>query len=199
VPPDERPCPVGHPGETVTCPRLRAPGAHLAGLRVHIGVNEPRVYDYCRSAPPWLPLDVSRTLPPLAVSARQNTAMTHQPSAWRIVVTDDDPKLMAFLVSVLQKAGNCVFAAYDGDSACELALMLPRLDLLVTNTRLGTISGRELIRQVRAEKPGLPILHIGEPLPNPDGLLADVPSLAEPFTEAQLLAQVRGLLGKQRA
>ena len=125
--------------------------------------------------------------------------MTHQPSAWRIVVTDDDPKLMAFLVSVLQKAGNCVFAAYDGNSACELALMLPKLDLLVTNTRLGTVSARELIRQVRAEKPGLPILHIGEPLPDPDGLLADVPSLAEPFTEAQLLAQVRGLLVKQRA
>ena len=114
-------------------------------------------------------------------------------------MTDDDPKLIAFLVSVLQKAGNCVFAAYDGDSACELALMLPRLDLLVTNTRLGTVTGRELIRQVRAQKPGLPILHIGEPLPDPDGLLADVPSLAEPFTEAQLLAQVRGLLLKQRA
>jgi DNA-binding response OmpR family regulator len=114
-------------------------------------------------------------------------------------VTDDDPKLMAFLVSVLQKAGNCVFAAYDGNSACELAIMLPKLDLLVTNTRLGTVSARELIRQVRAEKPGLPILHIGEPLRDPDGLLADVPSLAEPFTEAQLLTQVRELLARQRA
>ena len=125
--------------------------------------------------------------------------MTHQPSAWRIVVTDDDPNLMAFLVSVLQNAGNCVFAAYDGNSACELALMLPRLDLLVTNTRLGTVSARELIRRVRAANPELPILHIGEPLPDPDGLLAGLPSLAEPFTEAQLLAQVRGLLTKQRA
>ena len=145
-------------------------------------------------------MDVSaQTLPPWPSLPDQSAAMTHQPSAWRIVVTDDDPKLMAFLVSVLQKAGNCVFAAYDGDSACELALMLPRLDLLVTNTRLGTVSGRELIRRVRAEKPGIPILHIGEPLPDPDGLLADVPSLAEPFTEAQLLAQVRGLLVKQPA
>ena len=113
-------------------------------------------------------------------------------------MTDYDPKLIAFLVSALRKAGNCVFAAYDGNSACELALMLPKLDLLVTNTRLGTVSARELIRRVRAEKPGLPILHIGEPLPDPDGLLADVPSLAEPFTEAQLLAQIRGLLGQQR-
>jgi CheY-like chemotaxis protein len=114
---------------------------------------------YCHSVPPGLDLHVSaQALLPWPSLPDQSAAMTHQPSAWRIVVTDDDPKLMAFLVSVLQKAGNCVFAAYDGNSACELALMLPKLHLLVTNTRLGTVSARELIRQVRAEKPELPIL-----------------------------------------
>ncbi len=124
--------------------------------------------------------------------------MAHQPTRpWRIVVTDDDPRLMAFLVNAFRKAGNCVFAAYDGDSACELALSITDLDLLVTNTRLGTMSGRELIRAVRSEKPGLSILHIGEPLSNPDGLLSDVPSLPEPFTEGQLLAQANRLITRQ--
>lgn len=119
------------------------------------------------------------------------------PRAWRIVVADDDPKLMAFLVTTLRNAGHCVFAAYDGEAACELALIVPDTDLLITNTRIGEVSGRQLIRLVRDEKPGLPILHIGEPLSNPDGLLTDVPSLPEPFTADQLLASVRTVIVRQ--
>ena len=117
----------------------------------------------------------------------------------RIVVTDDDPKLLTFVVTTLRDAGHCVFAAYDGDSACELALAIPELDLLVTNTRLGTVSARDLIRQVRQQKPDLPILHIGDPLPNPDGLLSDVPNLQEPLDAEKLLAVVRNLLTQRGA
>ena len=121
--------------------------------------------------------------------------MTHLPPLpWRIVVTDDDPHLMAFLVSTLRDAGHCVFAAYDGTSACELALLVPDLVLLVTNTRWGAVTTRRLIRLVREKRPGLPILHIGDPMPNPDGLLDDVPTLQQPFTREQLLAAVRDLV-----
>lgn len=119
------------------------------------------------------------------------------PPPWRIVVTDDDPKLMAFLVGTLRSAGHCVFAAYDGDSASELALLIPDLDLLVTNTRWGIVSNRELIQLVRSKRPGLPILHIGDPMANTDGLLDDVPALREPFTADQLIEVVRRLIGHQ--
>jgi DNA-binding response OmpR family regulator len=123
------------------------------------------------------------------------TAQSSRPS--RIVVTDDDPALMAFLVTTLRDAGHCVFAAYDGESACELALLIPELDLLVTNTRWGIVTNRELIEAVRSKRPELPILHIGDPMPNPDGLLDDVPALRPPFTAEQLLGRVRDLLAHQ--
>lgn len=120
--------------------------------------------------------------------------MTPRPSYRRIVAADDDPMLLAFVVTTLRDAGHCVFAAYDADAACELALQLDDIDLMITNTRLGTTSARELIRAVRQKKPGLPILHLGEPLPNPDGLLDDVPNLPEPITAEALMAAVRELL-----
>ncbi len=116
---------------------------------------------------------------------------------WRVVATDDDPRLLDQIVSALRDAGHCVFAAYDGDSACELALIIPDLDLLVTNTRLGTVSAVELIRRVREVKPHLPILHVGAPLPDKDGLLHDVPNVREPFTAAQLLAEAAALVAKR--
>jgi CheY-like chemotaxis protein len=116
----------------------------------------------------------------------------HRP--WRIVATDDDPELLARVVATLRDAGHCVFSAYDGDSACELALLIPDLQLLITNTRLGTQLARDLIRRVRQEKPDLRILHIGEPVPGPDDLLHDVPTLREPFTQDQLLAAVMALV-----
>jgi DNA-binding response OmpR family regulator len=120
--------------------------------------------------------------------------MTPRPPYRRIVAADDDPMLLAFVVATLRDAGDCVFAAYDADAACELALALDDVDLMITNTRLGTVSARELIRAVRQKKPDLPILHLGEPLPNPDGLLDNVPNLSEPVTADALLAAVRDLL-----
>jgi DNA-binding response OmpR family regulator len=126
--------------------------------------------------------------------------MTRQrPNYCRIVASDDDPMVLAFVVATLRDAGHCVFAAYDTDSACELALAIDELDLMITNTRLGTDSARELIRAVRRQKPDLPILHLGEPLPNPDGLLDDVPNLREPITAEALLAAVGSLLARRRA
>jgi DNA-binding response OmpR family regulator len=117
------------------------------------------------------------------------------PGPWRIVATDDDPRLLALAVTTLRDAGHCVFAAYDADSACEIALLIPDLQLLITNTRLGTTSGRELIRCVRQQKPELPILHLGEPLLEADSPLLDVPTLREPFTPEQLLAAVEAVVG----
>ena len=111
----------------------------------------------------------------------------------RIVATDDDPKLLERIVVTLRDAGYCVFAAYDGDAGCELALAIPQLDLLITNTSLPTLTAIELIRQVRRVKPDLPILHVGQPLPD-DPCLDGVPTLREPFTPEQLLSAVSHLL-----
>jgi DNA-binding response OmpR family regulator len=123
--------------------------------------------------------------------------MSPRPPYRRIVASDDDPILLAFVAATLRDAGHCVFAAYDAKSACELALLLDDVDLMITNTRLGTVTARELIRAVRREKPDLPILHVGDPLPNPEGLLDDVPNLPEPFTAETLLAAVQQLLARR--
>ena len=114
----------------------------------------------------------------------------------RIVVVDDDPMLLARLVTILREAGHGVFAAYDGLAACELAEFISDLDLVITNTRLANLDAPELIERVRSSKPWLAILHIGDPLPAAGGPLADVPTLRAPFTSEELLEAIARVLAE---
>jgi DNA-binding response OmpR family regulator len=119
---------------------------------------------------------------------------TGQRTGWRIIATDDNTSKLSAIVETLRQAGHCVFAAYDGASALELIVQLPSIDLLITNTRLGAVDGPELMRQTRAMRPDMPILHVihrGDPN---DGTPPDVPTLREPFTPNQLLTAVGSLL-----
>ena len=114
---------------------------------------------------------------------------------WRILVTDDNPTKLYALTQTLRTARHCVFAAYDGEAALELVQLLPELDLLITNTRLGTVDGPELMRRTRALKPDLPILHVAHDRAQAYETLPGVPTLLEPFTPDQLLDVVRRLMG----
>jgi CheY-like chemotaxis protein len=100
------------------------------------------------------------------------------------------------MVRTLRGADHCVFQAFDGQAAYELALALRNIDLLITNTRMPGLNGPQLIQHVRALLPALPILYIKNQGATalPEGLPRDVPMLAEPFTAEQLLAAVAPLL-----
>ena len=111
----------------------------------------------------------------------------------RIIVTDDNPTKLYALTQTLRDAGHCVFAAYDGESALELVVLLADVDLLITNTRLGLVDGAELMRRTGGFRPDLPILHASH-----DGMAVDTPAgvltMSEPFSPNELLHAVRHLL-----
>src|SRR5688572_11978651 len=133
------------------------------------------------------PVFFRRSQPPSCYHPYRVVSRTHMrlransaPSL-RIVVTDDNPKLLITIVEMLVQAGHAVFAAYDGRSACELAQYIPDLDLVISNTRMCNVKTPELIVRVRAAKPWLAILHVGDPLPG-EGPLHDVPTRSEEHT-----------------
>lgn len=115
-------------------------------------------------------------------------------AAWRIIATDDSASNLSSVVQSLRDAGHCVFAAYDGASALELVALLPGIDLLITNTRLGKVDGPELMRRAREVRPGMPMLHLLLGSDSDDGTPPGVPTLREPFTPNQLLMVVGSLL-----
>jgi two-component system, OmpR family, response regulator len=116
----------------------------------------------------------------------------------RILVADEDPKIVAFIIQTLREDGHCVFHAYDGLAATELALSLNECHLVITNTKVGGHPGIELAHELRARLTTLPILYlanIDRSTPAIEAQLpADVPILREPFTADELRAIVSRLL-----
>jgi len=115
-----------------------------------------------------------------------------------IVVADEDRAVVGFVVETLLNDGHAVFQAYDGFSALQLALGLKVCDLVISNTRVGGVAGLELIHELRAHLPRLPILYLANrgrtTAEHEHQLPHNVPILSEPFTAEQLRAAVRYLL-----
>jgi two-component system, OmpR family, response regulator len=117
----------------------------------------------------------------------------------RILVADEDPKVVEFIIQTLREDGHAVFHAYDGLSATELAFTLGEdVHLVISNTRVQGMPGIELIYMLRTRLPNLPIMYIANIDRSTPAIEAklprDVPILREPFTAEQLRALVGPLL-----
>jgi CheY-like chemotaxis protein len=112
----------------------------------------------------------------------------------RIVICDYN-QLLQSVTGLLRMSGYTVFQAYDGLAAEELCAQLEDIKLLVLNTFGTGIDVGELIQVVRRRHPDMPVLHIGNSVP--DGLPTDIPTLAEDFTSDTLLLSVKALIGEE--
>ena len=123
-------------------------------------------------------------------------ALARAPFHGRRIVICDYNALLISVTGLLRMSGYCVFQAYDARAARELCHELPNIELLILNTTGTGTDTPSLVRDIRAEHPKRPVLHIGtEAL---DGMPADVPTLAESFTADQLLQTVDALIPERR-
>ena len=109
----------------------------------------------------------------------------------RIVICDYN-QLLQSVTGLLRMSGYRVYQAYDGLAAEELCGQLADIELLVLNTFGTGIDLGELIRAVRQQRPNMPVLHIGNSVP--ESMPPDVPTLAEDFTAEALLLAVEALM-----
>ncbi len=76
----------------------------------------------------------------------------------RVLLAEDEALVAMVLADCLEAEGHEVTVARDGAEALTMARGLGRLDLLVTDLRMPHLGGEELVRALRAERPGLPVL-----------------------------------------
>ena len=75
----------------------------------------------------------------------------HTQSAFRVLVVDDDPDMLAFLSRVLVKEGLAVDTVLDGDSAVVQVLASPP-DLILLDVMLPGVSGFEICERLKADE-----------------------------------------------
>src|SRR5215475_14091827 len=115
----------------------------------------------------------------------------------RILVIEDEKKVASFIAKGLEEEGHAVDILHDGESGVHQAVGVD-YDLVVLDLMLPKLSGLEVLRTVRREKPKLPVLVLtakGELEDRVSGLDAGADDyLVKPFAFAELSARVRALL-----
>ncbi len=129
------------------------------------------------------------------------TIMPETPTNARILVVDDEPKLVRLLREVLTATGFTVLSTGSGENAIELAA-LERPDLVLLDIVLtGSADGYAVARRVR-EFSDVPIIMLTAKARESDLLHGfDVGAddyLTKPFSAKELLARVRAVLKRAR-
>ena len=115
----------------------------------------------------------------------------------RVLVVDDDPKILSLLRRGLSFAGYAVDTAVDGEAALAAARDRPP-DIVVLDVMLPGVDGLEVCRRLRLGDASLPILMLTAKDRIPDrvaGLDAGADDyLVKPFDFDELLARLPRLI-----
>lgn len=124
-------------------------------------------------------------------------ATTASPELVRVLLVDDEVRLVTFLREELEQEDYLVTVACDGDTAWREITSDPAPDLAVLDWNLPRISGLEICRRMREAEITIPVLmltghdEISDRVQALDAGVDDY--LVKPFSVEELLARLRAL------
>ena len=129
-----------------------------------------------------------------------DTALERTRSGANILLVEDDEAVREYARSVLMELGYVVHEAPDAERALSIIKSGEPIDLIFTDVVLpGSMSGRQLIDQVKAIRPELPVLfttgYTANAIVHHGRLDPGVQLLNKPYTQRDLARKVSQLLG----
>ncbi|MBN2365894.1 MAG: PAS domain S-box protein [Calditrichaeota bacterium] len=120
-----------------------------------------------------------------------------------ILLVEDEEMVREMAVRILKEKGYTVLASGHGTQAMEVSNNFrKKIDLLVTDIVMPGMSGKELVQNIRKERPDLKVLYISgytDEVISQQGLLEeDVNFLQKPFPPQKLLMRIREVLEEEK-
>jgi len=140
----------------------------------------------------WLPVSADRPTTPAAMP----TAFPVAPGVALLV--DDEDLVRSSIADMLVEMGFQVIESHCGEDALQKLARLPHVDLLVTDHLMPAMTGPELARVVRRERPRTAIVIISGYSEAAD-MPAELLHLEKPFLQADLAATVARALNAPAA
>lgn len=140
----------------------------------------------------WLPiLEQRQPLPPM----REVPPTSPQPLLpLSILSVDDDPQVLLNTAAMLEDLGHRVATASSAQQALEKLAEGEEFDLVITDHAMPTMTGAQLVEEIRRHWPDLPVLLATAFVDLPLGLAADVPKIAKPYFQHQLAHAVAAVM-----
>jgi CheY-like chemotaxis protein len=110
------------------------------------------------------------------------------------LLVDDDELVRASTAEMLREIGFRVVEAECAEEGLRLARADPTLDAVVTDHLMPGMTGAELARILRRERPDLPVLVISG-YANMDGIAPEIARLTKPFRQSDLARSLAALTG----
>jgi len=137
----------------------------------------------------WLPIALKAP-----VAAAPVSVVLPRSARARILFVDDDLLIAGSTVALLEDLGHEVVEVHSALEALRLLKEGLATDLLITDHAMPGMTGIELAREARLQRPGLPIL-LATGFAELEGVkVVDVDRLAKPYTQDQLAAEIARLL-----
>jgi len=119
----------------------------------------------------------------------------------KILVVDDEELVRTLTVHVLERAGYEVVSVDSARGALELVETDERIDLVVSDVVMPALSGVDLLTELRATRPELPVVLMtgGSPEPERTSKALELGATAivyKPYTHAQLCDAVARAFAK---
>ncbi|MEI9803304.1 MAG: PAS domain S-box protein [Pseudolabrys sp.] len=144
----------------------------------------------------WLPVASKASEPETPPPRRDHDAGKSQPLV--VLAVDDDALVLTNTAAMLEDLGHTCRAVLSAAEALEFLKTDDTIDLVITDQVMARMTGLQLADAIHRQWPQIPVLlATGYAEIEPEAA-AQVPTLAKPFTQAELAAQIARLAIRPR-
>jgi signal transduction histidine kinase len=143
----------------------------------------------------WLPIADTEAKEVVAEQAAEDAVANDQSAALNILVVDDDALVSLGTVALLEDLGHIVLDANSGARALAILASGEKIDLVITDHAMPSMTGVELAQKLSSTHPSLPVILASgyTELPG-NAQINGLARLTKPFTQEQLEAAIASVV-----